>query len=117
MSTEPAAVIVRGVVVAMGGRGFIVPALPLGALEDLEGALDIIGEFKGGRLPKEYRAALVEIAQAALARNYPGITPEEVAGLLDLDNFGQVVEAILGVSGMERTDKLPGEAPAQDATG
>ncbi len=46
---------------------------------------------------------LVELVTAALSRNYPDMTPDQVENLLDLSNASKVLSAILTGSGLKPT--------------
>lgn len=83
-----------------GGRVYLVPPLSLGALEVLQ---ERVSEMVG--LPATDPRAIkttIEAAHLALKRNYPDITRDTVAELVDLGNMGDVFEALMDVSGVKR---------------
>src|SRR5579871_4059417 len=59
-------------------------------------------------------AIVVEIVTAALQRNYPDVTADEVENILDLANAGRVLSAVLTGSGL-KAGTTPGEAEAPAA--
>ncbi|HUC62651.1 MAG TPA: hypothetical protein VMF53_11925 [Alphaproteobacteria bacterium] len=88
-----------GVPVRLGTREWIVPALNLRQLRRLAPKFALLGSVGAG-MGEEQIDALVEIAHAALGRNYPTLTEDQVAELIDLANAGTLVKAIVGVSGL-----------------
>jgi hypothetical protein len=83
-----------------GGRVYTIPPLSLGALQRLQGKLTDL----------QHRAALdpvalsvvIEALHAALSRNYPDISTDAVAELIDVSQIGDVMTAVLDVSGLQR---------------
>ena len=75
---------IPGVVVAMGGRDWLVPPLTLGELRQLMPKVRQLTEI-GASMGEAQIAVLVEIVTAALRRNYPDVTLEQVENLLDLE--------------------------------
>ncbi|ENT1749659.1 hypothetical protein CAA71_002200, partial [Neisseria gonorrhoeae] len=54
---------------------------------------------------------------AALKRNYPDLTREEAADLIDIGNMNEVFAAVMDVSGLKRREQeaaQTGEARAAD---
>lgn len=91
------------------GKTLVVPPLTLGAVELLQ---DRLATFKGG-LDKDSIALAVDATLMALQRNYPDMTRERVADLVDLSNMSDVMEAVMDVSGLKRKAQASsGEAPA-----
>jgi hypothetical protein len=90
---------IDGVTVRMGGRDWIVAPLTLGQLRRLWPRVQRLGEVGAG-MGDEDIASLVELVTAALRRNYPDMTSEKVADLLDLGNAGMVLNAVLTGSGL-----------------
>ena len=102
---------IPGVAVAMGGHDWLVPPLTLGELRRLMPKVRQLTEI-GAAMGEEQIAVLVEIVTAALRRNYPDVTPEEVENLLDLGNAAPVLNAVLTGSGLKLGGTPAGEAPA-----
>ena len=98
---------IPGVTVAMGGEDWVVPPLTIGQLRRLMPKVQRLTDI-GAAMGDEQIGILIELVAAALQRNYPDISPERIAELVDLGNAGDVVAAILTGSGL----KPAGEAPA-----
>ncbi len=95
----------KGVQVDLGGQLYTVPPLTLGAIEDNEERIrnvEILPHTEQLRLT-------IDLAHAALRRNYPELTRDEVRELIDLGTAGAVYAAVMSVS-VPKAD--PGEAPA-----
>lgn len=100
---------VKGIRLPLGGRDWVVPPLNLAALEQLQ---DRLARFSGG-LDADSVALVLDATTAALRRNYPDITREQVADMLDVANMATVMEAVMDVSGLKRQAQEatpPGEA-------
>jgi hypothetical protein len=89
---------IKGITLELGGEDFVVPPLPLGALEVLQERIEL---FTGG-LDKGSVATVIDCLHASLKRNYPEKTREDVAELVDVGNMGDVMQAVMDVSGMRR---------------
>jgi hypothetical protein len=98
---------IPGVTIAMGGRDWLVPPLTLGQLRRLMPKVRQLTEI-GARIGEEQIGVLIELVTAALQRNYPDTTENEVESLLDLGNAANVLNIILTGSGL----KPKGEAAA-----
>lgn len=104
---------IAGVAVMLNGQEYIIPPIALGALEQLQSR---IGAFDGNATDAAQVSTVIDCAHAALKRNYPEMTREQVADLIDIGNMMEVFEAVMDVSGLKRkaqeaADKL-GEAQA-----
>jgi hypothetical protein len=105
-----------GIAVRMGAREWIVPPLNLRQLKRLAPKFALLGTVGAG-MGDEQIDALVEIAHAALSRNYPALTPEEVAELVDLGNAGVLVKAIVGASGLAAQGEDAAREPSTGEAG
>lgn len=85
-----------GVEFDFGGDVRVIPALSLGDVIRLGPKLSAIQS--GGLDIAEMAPVVVELVYAALKRNYPAITTEDVANLVDLRNTKPVIDALMGVS-------------------
>jgi hypothetical protein len=101
---------VKGMPIELSGEIKVIPPLSLGALEHL---LPRINEFKGDASNLDDIKVVADCAWAALKRNYPEMTREEVAEAIGLENFLDVMTAIMDVSGLKR--KAAEEAAAAEA--
>lgn len=90
---------VKGIPMELGGQQLVVPPLSLGALEQLQ---ERLAQFSGDVSDKDQIATAIDATHAALRRNYPEITREQVADLVGLDNMIDVMQAVMDVSGLKR---------------
>lgn len=97
---------VKGVPVELGGVEYIIPPLSLGALEQLQ---DRVASFTGDIRSKEQVATVMDAAHAAMKRNYPEITREQIGEMIDVGNMAEVFEAVMDISGLKRKSLEPGE--------
>lgn len=85
-----------GVEFDFGGDVRVIPALSLGDVIRLGPKLS---KIQSGELDiAEMAPVVVEIVHAALKRNYPEITTDDVANLVDLRNTKSVINALMAVS-------------------
>lgn len=106
----------RGISIAMGGRDWVVPALTLGQLVALHDKIQDIATVSAPELTPAQVEDFVAIVHAAVARNYPEVTREQLRDeLIDLGNAREIMVAILTGSGLRPA--VPGEekAPATPA--
>lgn len=99
---------IKGITLELGGDNYVVPPMPLGALELLQ---DRIEAFTGG-LDKQSVSTVIDCLHAALKRNYPEKTREDVAGLVDVGNMQDVMLTVMDVSSMRRKQIEADEATA-----
>jgi hypothetical protein len=97
---------VKGKTVNLNGADYVIPPLNLRALEQLQDKLTTFG----GAPSLENMGIVADIAHAALKRNYPDMTRDEVADLIDFGNMTEVMEAVMNVSGLTAQSDAPGEA-------
>ena len=90
---------VKGVPVVLGGDTYIVPPIALGALEQLQ---ERIASFTGDVTDLKQVATVIDAAHSALKRNYPDMTRDQVADVIDVGNMADVFEAVMDVSGLKR---------------
>ncbi|MFW5397682.1 MAG: hypothetical protein XXXNARYT_003410 [Candidatus Accumulibacter regalis] len=99
----------KGIAVDFGGDMLIIPPMALGTLEQLQ---DSISNFTGDVRSAKQVATVIDAAHAALKRNYPDITREKVAEMIDVGNMAEVFEAVMDISGLKRKElESQGEAP------
>lgn len=95
-----AVVKVKGIPYDFGGRVLVIPPLTLGALEQMAGKL--FGRGDEDVFDPEYVATVIDAAHAALRRNYPEMTRNEVADLIDIENMQEVMACTMDVAGLKR---------------
>lgn len=96
---------IKGITLILGGQPYIVPPLPLGALEDLQDGLE---NFTGGTDIKSIKT-VIDTLHAALLRNYPDLTREQVRGMVGLESMVEVMQAVMDISGLRRKEIEAGE--------
>jgi hypothetical protein len=98
-----------GVPVVLAGTEYLVPPLTIRALRRLEPQLALLAKAVQGSTPDAPQLdAVVAVVHAAMERNYPNLTKEDLEELLDLGNIPQVIMAVMTAAGLER--RPPGEA-------
>ena len=88
----------KGISLELGGKAYVVPPLNLGALEQFQDRLE---KFSGGIDPESVKT-VIDVTHAALQRNYPDITRNDIAELIDVGNMSEVMQAVMDVSGLRR---------------
>lgn len=104
-----------GITVNIGGTDYVVPPLTLGAIKRLMPKIEAMATSLAadGKMRPESMDSIVEVVHAALLRNYPDMTLQELEDMLDVKNIADIMQAVLGVSGLER--KAAGSGEAQGA--
>lgn len=100
---------VDGRPVVLGGVMYIVPPLTLYAVRQFAERLKTL-DLSGGMDPDKLDL-LAQVVHAAVKRNYPDMTYEELLEKLDLGNVHSVFEAVMGVSGF--TPAAGGDPPGE----
>jgi hypothetical protein len=83
-----------------GGRRYVVPPLALG---DLELYQERIAAIQGLQMldPVAVKTVL-DVTHAALSRNYPEMTRDQVGQLIDVGNMDEVLACVLDAGGIKR---------------
>jgi len=87
---------IPGKEIKLGGETYTVPPLTLGALQRFQARLTSYS----GTLNADDVQTVIDVATAALQRNYPDLTADRVADLIDLGNIQEVFMAVMSVSGL-----------------
>ncbi|MGS0922131.1 hypothetical protein ACR30T_00235 [Neisseria gonorrhoeae] len=98
---------IKGVTVELNGADYVIPPIALGALEQLQ---ERIGSFDGNAADAGQISTVIDCAHAALKRNYPDLTREEAADLIDIGNMNEVFAAVMDVSGLKRKEQEAAQA-------
>lgn len=98
----------KGIEIELGGTVYVVPPIALGDLEQLQ---DRIEKFDG-TTSKESVDTVVDAAYAALKRNYPEITKDQLRIDLDVANFVDVFTAVVDMAGLRRKEIEEGKRQA-----
>jgi hypothetical protein len=103
----------RGITIQIGEKDYIVPPLSLGSMEDMQ---EQIAQLDNSRNPSNV-TAMIDITWVALKRNYPDMTREEVRQGVDLATMGDVMAAVMDISGLKRKEIEAGKATAGQSIG
>ncbi|STZ77345.1 phage associated protein [Bergeriella denitrificans] len=104
---------VAGVTMNLNGQEYVVPPLSLGVLDQIK---DRIGNFDKAPFAEQVELT-ISVAHAALKRNYPDLTREEVGDMLDVANMMEVFGAVMDVSGLKRKEQEAAQAGEAAAAG
>ena len=91
-----------------GGRVYTVAALPIVALMRLQSRLTNLSTDNA--LSPESVDTILQATHAALKRNYPDITLDQVGELVDVANMLEVISLVLDVGGFKRKAAAEAEA-------
>ena len=99
-----------GIWVTLGNAEYQVPPLNFKALRSLAAEIEPLVNMEVGSIPRmEQLAIIVKLAHAALSRNYPELSFEEVEDRVDMGNFNDVLSAVISASGMRRRSAEAGK--------
>ena len=87
---------IPGTPLNLSGVEFLMPPLNLDQVQQFEAIIPTLGQKP--TLRENIEEAL-PVLHAALSRNYPDLTVEELRALIDLGNFGPACEALTSSSG------------------
>ena len=90
---------VAGIVVAADGRDWIVPPLALVQFKRLRPQISALSESQAGS--DNQIDLLLEIVAAGMSRNYPDLSADELASLIDVGNADLFLTAVLAGSGLK----------------
>lgn len=98
---------VKGIPFAFNNEDvLVIPPIAIGLLEQLQ---QRITEVDGNATDSRQIATIIDTTHAALLRNYPDMTRDEVGALIDLGNMNDVFACVMDVSGMKRKALAEGE--------
>lgn len=100
---------IEGTEVKMGGDTYIVPRLNIALFKRYKARLAVL---RNATNDDERVEVMLEVITAALKRNYPDITQEEVEDLVEVgDKMLQLVGVVMGTEGLG--NMMPAGAAAQ----
>lgn len=112
-----------GVEVRIGRQTYIMPPLPLKPLRTMllplyADAIKMLDRTEG-QSPEEimadvssYNEKVVAVIHAALKRNYPDLTPDQIEEEIDLETSRKLLEKLREISGLKPVGgTMPGEVP------
>jgi hypothetical protein len=94
-----------GKVIVLGNVEYVVPAIAFRELKKLLPRLQKLNVLEGGMPNAEDLDTITEMAHAAIQRNYPEVTLDELDGVLDMRNLREVVLTVMGQTGLEPAGK------------
>lgn len=105
--------------ITFGEEAYRVPPLSFNSVIELQDDVESLSNLMGaGTKPtSKQRDTVARIVHAALMRNYPEMTKDEVADLLDVGNFQEVINATLAIGGFKEQQGGPGSGEAPASTG
>jgi hypothetical protein len=104
--------------VTLGGEAYKVPPLSFLAVQELADKVESLRSMDGGRPTASQMQTVCEIVHTAMARNYPSMKVADVAEMIDLGNYAEVLGAVLAIGGFEKRTDAPGEVmPDAPSTG
>ena len=108
---------IEGINVNLGGREFVAPPIPLKIFRTKAAWFEELNKMQRTQMMTPAAAeAVVGIIHAALVRNYPDLTVEEVEDLLDLRSMTETVTAIMDFSGAVKVNQGEAAAPGAPAS-
>jgi hypothetical protein len=94
----------EGEVVNLGGDEYVVPALSLRQVQKYAPFLNKLESEITGMPEAAQMDEIVNVMLAALSRNYPEMTKEQLLDLVDLGNMRSVLKAVMRISGLVPRD-------------
>lgn len=105
--------------VTLGAEAYRIPPVPFAMLKDEDFKADLLtlAAISSTTMSSEQIGTAERFIHAAIVRNYPEITVEQVADMLDLGNILDVLSTALAVSGFQHgTAGASGEPTASTGT-
>jgi hypothetical protein len=103
-----------GIETVLGGQTYVIPPLSLGQVRRFQSQL----QDWAGKLEDQSIDLAIAVIHAAISRNYPELTLEAVADLVDIGNMAELMQAVMDVSGLLRRAADEKKAAAtRDSTG
>jgi len=88
----------EGINLKLGNKDYVIPPLNLKAVRKFQNEIMTMTSIKGA-ITDEQMNSVVKVIHAAISRNYPDITTDELEEIIDLKNMQEVIPAILAASG------------------
>jgi hypothetical protein len=108
-----------GTWVTFGGESYKVPPLSFAAIKRLKDQVQTLAQVTG-QPTTEQMDVVLDVVHSAMSRNYPSLTQDAVAEMVDLDNFSEVLGAVLRIAGFkprEQGEEGGGSGEAVASTG
>jgi hypothetical protein len=95
-----------GTMIMLGGNQYTLAPLNFAALIQHEAAIGLISSMSG--IPTEQHLdAIIDIVLASLQRNHAEFNKEDLMQLLDMGNMTEIINIIMGNSGLKKTVIVP----------
>ena len=100
-----------GLEIEMAGQVYTVPPLSLGQVKRLVPHMAVFQDIKPtdifGENGDKIIDAMISVIHAAMSRNYPDMTKEQLEDLVGIDDAAEICAAIMSKSGLEKNRKGP----------
>jgi hypothetical protein len=108
--------------VTLGAEQYLVPAMALKSVIEYQERIELLKTpGSNGKPSIDQMDTVIDIIHSAMVRNYPDMTKDDIGELIDLSNYGAVINAVLRISGFQRSaengDSQSGEATSSQSTG
>jgi len=107
----------EGVTVRIGNHDWVMPSLSVKQAKKFWPEIlemdNLDRNLKGGDIPVKVFDAAIPIIHAALSRNYPSLTVEQVEDMVSLSQLKQLLLIVSGQSGFKAGEKGPDAAKDQ----
>ena len=91
----------EGTPIKLGGVEYVMPPLNLKRLKALRAEFDIVNTMDKGRIMTDEQIdAMLKVIHAAISRNYPDMTVDDLAELIDFGNLQTISAAVSSISGL-----------------
>lgn len=92
----------EGEPIKVRGKEYIVPGLSFAQLEKHMKIIERLNDKRNnGALTPQIMQDITTVIHAAMSRNYPEMTEEQIKNMVDTRNAGRFVQVIMGLSGFE----------------
>lgn len=103
--------------VTIGEESYRIPPLGFMQIQEFSDDVKSLDQIEGSRPSNEQMHTIFRIVHAAMSRNYPDLKVEEVADMIDLGNYTQILIVVLAIAGFEKRSVAPkGETAASTGT-
>lgn len=105
---------IDGVAIKLGGQTYVLPPCNLASLKRHAAAIDKFSAAKDFKFGSESIDMVINLVAEALARNYDGISADDVAEHIGLEQMQDYLQCVMDASGLFRkaNPKLPADKPA-----
>jgi hypothetical protein len=107
-----------GTWITFGSEAYRVPPLSFLKIQELQDRIAAMAAVpQGGQPTAGQMETVLDVVHAAISRNYPAMTREQLADMIDLQNYQEVLGAVLNIAGFKPQEAGSGEALASTGTG